>query len=108
MAVFGSVFRISAKSWARTKEDAAARLQLQLDLLNLTQHPSPYRKPFLKVANDGSVLLAIENVHRSQTEAEEGSLSWARRIARQSGISDQEWNIELLESQLVAGPNDEP
>ena len=102
MAVFGSVFRISAKPWARAAESAAARLQFQLDLLNRTHHPWPFRKPFLRVALDGSILLAIENVHHSQAEADAGSLAWARQIARESDISDQEWEIALFQSHQVA------
>ena len=101
MAVFGTVFAVSPKPWVRGSEGTADRLQLQLDLLNRTHHPAPYRKPFIRIASDGTILLAIENVERTQENADQNSLSWAWQIARQAGLSEHDWEISVFESGQV-------
>lgn len=99
-AVFVTVFKVTPKPRARDAGTAASRLQQQLDGLGLN-HPQPYRKPTLSVASGGTVLLAIENVHFSQGDADASSLSWAWQIAHQAGLSETEWDIETLESRQL-------
>jgi len=47
------------------------------------------------------MLLAIENVHVSQADADAISLAWAWQIAHQAELSEQEWDIEVFESRQV-------
>ena len=101
MAVFGSVFAISPKAWARDTVGVGDRLRAQFDLLNRTQHPWPFRKPFLNVAPDGTILLAIENVERTQAHADDNSIRWAWQIAHQAGLSQAEWEITVVASDQV-------
>ena len=100
-AVFATVVKFTPKPRARDVSGAPARLQAQLDLLNRTPHPAPYRKPFMTPAPHGSLLLALENVHFSQAEADKGSLSWACQIAHQAGMSELEWDADIEASQQV-------
>jgi hypothetical protein len=81
-AVFVTVFKITPKSRARNAASAATRLQHQIDGLG-HQHPRPYRKPML--SSSRQILLAIENVHFTQVDADANSLSWAWQIAHQAG-----------------------
>ena len=99
-AVFVTVFKVTPKPSARRVATAATRLQRQVDGLGMN-HPQPYRKPFLSVSRDGTILLAIENVHFSQADADGNSLSWAWQIAHQAGLSEQEWHIEVFESRQL-------
>lgn len=99
-AVFVSVFKVTPKPRARDVATAATRLQHQLDGLG-HQHPRPYRQPILSTSSDGTILLAIENVHFTQAEADANSLSWASQIARQADLSEQEWDIEVFESRQL-------
>jgi hypothetical protein len=100
-APFVTVFKVTAKSRARDVATAANRLQQQLDGLG-QQHPRPYRKPMLSSSSDGTILLAIENVHFSQADADANSLSWAWQIANEAGLSQQEWDVEVFESRQLA------
>lgn len=99
-AVFVTVFKVTPKPRARDVATAASRLQQQLDGLGL-QHPQPYRKPILSSSSDGTILLAIENVHFTQADADTNSLSWAWQIAHQAGLSEQEWDVEVFESRQL-------
>lgn len=100
-AVFATVVKFSPKPYARNVSSAPARLQLQLDLLNRTPHPHPYRKPVMTPAPHGALLLALENVHFTQSDADASSLSWALQIARQAGLSELEWDAAVEASQQV-------
>ena len=100
-AVFGTVVKFSPWPHAQNVSSAPTRLQLQLDLLNQTPHPYPYRKPFMAPAPHGSLLLALENMHFTQAEADAGSLSWAWQIARQAEMSELEWDATVEASQQV-------
>ncbi len=99
-AVFVTVFKVTRKPRARDVATAATRLQHEIDGLGL-QHPQPYRKPILSTSRDGTILLAIENVHLSETDAEASSLGWAWQIAHQAGLSEHELDIEVLESRQL-------
>ncbi len=99
-ATFVTVFKVTPKPRARDVATAATRLQQKLDGLGL-QHPGPYRKPILSTSREGKILLAIENVHFSQADADSSSLSWAWQIAHQAGLSEQEWDIEVFGSRQL-------
>jgi hypothetical protein len=76
-AVFASVFKVAPKVHARNVSGAPTRIQFELDKLNRSPHPLPFRKPFLESAVGGTFLLAIENVHLTQADADSNSLNWA-------------------------------
>jgi len=99
-AAFVTVFKVTPKPVARDVASAATRLQHQLDGLGL-QHPQPYRKPILSASREGTILLAIENVHLSQADADASSLAWAWQIAHQAGLTEQEWDIDVFESRQL-------
>ncbi len=99
-AVYVTVFKVTPKPSARVVATAATRLQRQIDGLGL-HHPQPYRKPMLSTSPDGTILLAIENVHFSQTEADVNSLTWAWQVAHQADLSEQEWGIEVFDSRQL-------
>lgn len=99
-APFVTVFKVTPKARARDVASAATRLQQQLDGLG-HQHPRPYRKPILSSSSGGKILLAIENVHFSQGDADASSLRWAWQIAHQAGLSEQEWDFEVFESRQL-------
>lgn len=99
-AVFVTVFKVTPKASARGVATAESRLARQLAGLG-HQHPRPYRKPILGTSPDGTILLAIENVHFSQADADASSLAWAWQIAHQAELSDQEWDIEVFESRQL-------
>jgi hypothetical protein len=105
-AVFVTVFKVTPKPMARDFATAANRIERELDDLRRTQHPAPYRKPMLSTSSDGTILLAIENVHFTQADADANSLSWAWQIAHQAHLSDQEYDIEVFESQELAPHRD--
>jgi len=100
-AVFATVFMFMPKPQARNVGTAAGRLQYELDLLNRSGHPVPYRKPFMRPAPDGGLLLAIENVHLTQADADANSLTWAWQIAHQAGLSELEWDIAVVASHKI-------
>jgi len=99
-AVFVTVFKVMPEARARDVATAATRLQRTLEGLG-HQHPRPYRKPILSTSRDGTILLAIENVHFRQADADANSLRWAWQIAHQAGLSEQEWDIDVFESRQV-------
>jgi hypothetical protein len=99
-AVFVTVFKVTPKARARGVAMAATRLQRQLEGLG-HQHPRPYRKPILSTSRDGTIMLAIENVHFTQADADASSLGWAWQIAHQAGLSEQEWDAEVFESRQL-------
>src|SRR6266516_759696 len=100
-AVFATVFKLTPRPHATNVASAPTRLETQLDALNRTPHPSPYRKPLISPALHSAMLLAIENVHVSQADADAISLAWAWQIAHQAELSEQEWDIEVFESRQV-------
>jgi hypothetical protein len=100
-AIFATVFKFAPRPRARNVSSAASRLQLQLDELNRSSHPVPYRKPFLSPAPHGALLLAIENVHFTQADADANSLSWAWQIAHQAGMSEFEWDAQVVASRQL-------
>jgi hypothetical protein len=100
-AVFVTVFKVTPKSRARNVATAATHIGRELDGLRHTQHPEPYRKPILSTSSDGTILLAIENVHLTQADADENSRAWAWQIAHQAGLSEHEWDIAVVASQQV-------
>jgi hypothetical protein len=100
-AVFATVVKFTPKRRVRGVESAPSRLQLQLDGLNRSPHPAPYRKPLMRTASQGAILLALENVHFSQAEADASSLSWAWQIAHEACISEFEWDAGVCASQRV-------
>jgi len=100
-AVFATVFKFAPKARARNVASAATRLQMQLDELNRMGHPLPYRKPFLSPAPHGAILLAIENVHFTQADADANSLSWAWQIAHQAELSELDWDVQVVAAQQL-------
>jgi hypothetical protein len=103
-AVFATVFKFAPWARARNVASAATRFQMQLDELNCTGHPLPYRKPFLSRAPHGAILLAIENVHFTQVDADANSLTWAWQIAHQAGLSELEWDAQVVASHQLTPP----
>jgi hypothetical protein len=99
-AVFVTVFKVTPKPGVRDVATATSRLQRQIDGLGL-HHPRPYRKPMLSSAQDGTILVAIENVHFTQADADANSLSWAWQVGHHAELSEQEWDIEVFESRQL-------
>ena len=98
-APFVTVFKLSARPWAREADTARARLSQQVD--GLSHPPAPFRKQMVETRGS-DILLAIECVHLSKAEAEENSFAWARQIARQAQLADQEYEISVVQSAQLA------